>query len=171
MPRRMARAGERCRAARRACSRTTASLAWSTLLLLALGLVMVYSASIAIAEGGRAHRLSRRGTSSRAMRMFLAIGVVAAVVAFQVPMRLWQQAAPYLFIVGVVLLVLVLIPGIGREVNGSRRWLSLVRRQPPAVGADEALRRALRRRLHGAQGGVLHAQLQQTRAASCRCSS
>ena len=40
-------------------------------------------------------------------------------------MRLWQQAAPYLFVVGLVLLVLVLMPGIGREVNGSRRWISL----------------------------------------------
>jgi cell division protein FtsW len=45
---------------------------------------------------------------------------------FQVPMRLWQQAAPYLFLFGAALLVLVLIPGIGREVNGSRRWLPLI---------------------------------------------
>ena len=52
-------------------------------------------------------------------------GVVVATLAFQVPLRLWQQAAPFLFVVGLVLLVLVLIPGIGREVNGSRRWISL----------------------------------------------
>jgi hypothetical protein len=51
---------------------------------------------------------------------------LAGIVAFQVPMRLWQQAAPYLFLFGAVLLVLVLIPGIGREVNGSRRWLPLI---------------------------------------------
>ena len=45
---------------------------------------------------------------------------------FQLPLRVWQQAAPYLFLFGAVLLVIVLIPGIGREVNGSRRWLPLV---------------------------------------------
>jgi cell division protein FtsW len=42
-----------------------------------------------------------------------------------VPLRAWQQAAPYLFLAGVALLVLVLVPGVGREVNGSRRWISL----------------------------------------------
>jgi len=48
-----------------------------------------------------------------------------ATIAFHVPVRAWQRAAPYLFVFGLVLLVLVLIPGVGREVNGSRRWLSL----------------------------------------------
>ncbi len=40
-------------------------------------------------------------------------------------MRLWQQLAPLLFVLGLVMLIVVLIPGIGREVNGSRRWISL----------------------------------------------
>jgi len=44
---------------------------------------------------------------------------------FMVPVRLWQKAAPWLFVAGVLLLVLVLVPGIGREVNGARRWLDL----------------------------------------------
>jgi len=42
-----------------------------------------------------------------------------------VPLRAWQRAAPWLFVAGVVLLALVLVPGIGREVNGARRWLPL----------------------------------------------
>ena len=46
--------------------------------------------------------------------------------AFQVPVQTWQKLAPYLFLLGVALLFLVLIPGIGRSVNGSRRWLSLL---------------------------------------------
>ena len=54
---------------------------------------------------------------------FLVVSLLAALVAFQFPMRLWQQAAPYLFMFGAFLLVVVLIPGIGREVNGSQRWL------------------------------------------------
>jgi len=99
------------------------TLVWLTVLLLGLGLVMVYSSSIAIAEGGRntgyqpTYYLLRHA-------LFVVVGVIVAVVAFQVPVRLWQQAAPYLFVGGLVLLVLVLIPGIGREVNGSRRWIS-----------------------------------------------
>src|SRR5258708_20913698 len=52
--------------------------------------------------------------------------------AFQVPVRLWQRAAPWLFVLGVALLALLLAPGLGREVNGARRWLSLglVKLQP-----------------------------------------
>ena len=101
------------------------SLVWVTIMLLGLGLVMVYSASIAIAEAGRStgnqqmYYLIRHG-------IFLAISVVAGVIAFQVPIRYWQIMAPYLFVAGLVLLVLVLIPGIGREVNGARRWIPLV---------------------------------------------
>jgi cell division protein FtsW len=100
------------------------TLMWAALMLLALGLVMVYSSSIAIAEASRitgqqpTYYLLRHAT-------FLIVGLVAATVAFQLPLRFWQQAAPYLFLLGCGLLVLVLIPGLGREVNGSQRWLSL----------------------------------------------
>jgi cell division protein FtsW len=100
------------------------ALVWSTIALLALGIVMVYSASIAIAEGGRSTAYNPTYYLVRHV-FFVAIGIVLATAAFQVPMRLWQQAAPYLFVAGLVLLTLVLVPGIGREVNGSRRWISL----------------------------------------------
>ncbi len=101
------------------------TLVWSAILLLSLGLVMVYSASIAIAEAGRgtggyaAHFLVRHGA-------YLLVGLLAGLIAFQVPMPVWQKYSFHLFLLGVLLLVLVLIPGIGREVNGSRRWLSLL---------------------------------------------
>jgi len=67
--------------------------------------------------------------------VFVAVSLVAAVAAFQVPLRLWQQAAPYLFLFGAGLLILVLVPGVGREVNGSQRWISLyfVSLQPSEV--------------------------------------
>jgi cell division protein FtsW len=100
------------------------SLLWLALGLLALGLVMVYSASLAIAEAAKytGHNgefyLLRQG-------LFITLGVGVGVAAFQVPMRVWQQAAPFLFLAGLLLLVVVLIPGIGREVNGSRRWIPL----------------------------------------------
>jgi cell division protein FtsW len=100
------------------------AIVWICALLLALGVIMVYSASIAIAEssklsGGNPHHFLLRHAS------FVAVGVVAAAAVLQVPMRYWQAAAPYLFMIGVVLLVAVLIPGIGREVNGSQRWIPL----------------------------------------------
>lgn len=99
-------------------------LIWALIGLLALGLVMVYSASIATAEASKftgyqpAYYLLRHG-------IFIAVGLVVGLFAFQVPVQVWQNYAPYLFMAGALLLVLVLIPGIGREVNGSRRWLSL----------------------------------------------
>ena len=98
------------------------SLVWSTVLLLAIGLVMVYSASISIAE---ASRLTGFQSSYYLLRhaAFLVVSLLVALVAFQFPMRLWQQAAPYLFVFSAFLLIVVLIPGIGREVNGSQRWL------------------------------------------------
>ncbi|CAG4884113.1 integral membrane protein involved in stabilizing FstZ ring during cell division [Georgfuchsia toluolica] len=99
-------------------------LVWSALGLLLFGLVMVYSASIATAEGSKftgyqsSYFLLRHG-------IFLAIGFVTGVVAFQIPVRFWQQAAPLLFVVGFVLIGIVLIPHIGRSVNGAQRWLPL----------------------------------------------
>ncbi len=101
------------------------ALLWVTLLLLGLGLVMVYSSSIALAEADRAtghqstYYLIRHS-------IYLLISLSAAAITFQIPTQMWQKMAPYLFLVGIVLLILVLIPGIGREVNGSRRWIPLV---------------------------------------------
>ena len=101
------------------------ALVWSAILLLSLGLVMVYSASISIAEAARgtdgstAYFLVRHG-------VYLAVGLLIGLIAFQIPMRLWQKYSLYPFLLGTMLLVLVLIPGMGHEVNGSRRWLSLL---------------------------------------------
>ena len=100
------------------------SLTWAALLLLAIGLVMVYSASIYMAEGSP-HTGNRPWYFLARHGMFLAAGFVAGFVAFQMPMRGWQRLAPWLFIGALALLVIVLIPGIGKSVNGSRRWLSL----------------------------------------------
>ncbi|MDD5296677.1 MAG: putative lipid II flippase FtsW [Rhodocyclaceae bacterium] len=100
------------------------ALVWSAAILLLMGLVMVYSASIATAEGGRFTGHSQFFFLVR-HAVFLSIGVIAGVMAFQVPMRSWQQAAPWLFMAGVVLLMVVLIPHVGKDVNGARRWLPL----------------------------------------------
>jgi cell division protein FtsW len=99
-------------------------LMWSTVLLIGLGLVMIYSASIAIAEGSRATGYQPAYFLMR-QAAFIAVALVGGAIAFQIPLRVWQQAAPFLFLLGGAFLVLVLVPGIGREVNGSRRWISL----------------------------------------------
>ncbi len=111
-------------APRREVAEIDHALLWGALVLLLGGMVMVYSASIATAEAGRftgnqpAYYLVRQG-------IFLAVGLVGAAVAFQIPLNLWQRYAPWLFMIGFVLLAIVLIPGIGRDVNGARRWLPL----------------------------------------------
>jgi len=99
-------------------------LLWLSVALLAIGLVMIYSASIATAEGMRqtghqGHYFLLRQTVYSLMALTLAVGV------FQIPMRAWQQMAPWLFFSGLLLLVVVLIPHIGKVVNGSRRWIGL----------------------------------------------
>jgi cell division protein FtsW len=112
-------------APRRAMAEYDTVLAWLVTALLAIGLVMVYSASIATAEAGRytghqaTYYLVRHS-------LFMAIGLAVAMAAFMVPTQKWQKYAPVLFVIGVVLLILVLIPGIGKSVNGSRRWISLL---------------------------------------------
>ncbi|MDR3352594.1 MAG: putative lipid II flippase FtsW [Zoogloeaceae bacterium] len=100
------------------------ALLWSGILLLALGLVMVYSASIAVAEGDPdfgnqpAYFLLRHA-------IYLGIGLIAGGLAFQVKLERWQKAAPWLFLLGVTLLVIVLLPGVSRTINGAHRWISL----------------------------------------------
>ncbi|MBU6270723.1 MAG: putative lipid II flippase FtsW [Betaproteobacteria bacterium] len=100
------------------------SLLWVAGALLALGLVMVYSASIALPDSPKFaaykphHFLVRHAFA-------IALGTLLGLVAFGIPMRVWEKLAPTLFLVAMVLLVLVLIPGIGKVVYGARRWLSL----------------------------------------------
>ena len=99
-------------------------LIWVLAGLLSLGLVMVYSASIATAEASRftgyqpAYYLLRQA-------VFITVGLVVGLIAFQVPVQVWQKHAPFLFLFGAALLALVLVPGIGKSVNGSQRWLPL----------------------------------------------
>tara|TARA_R110002049_G_scaffold54607_17_gene151966 strand:- start:1192 stop:2415 length:1224 start_codon:yes stop_codon:yes gene_type:complete len=94
------------------------------LVLILIGLVMVYSASIAVAEGSR---FTGNQSTYFLLRhtVFLTIGLGAGYLAFRLPMRVWQRLAPWLFLFGVVLLILVLVPGIGRSVNGAQRWIAL----------------------------------------------
>jgi cell division protein FtsW len=89
--------------------------------LLLLGLVMVYSASVSIAEratGNSLHYLVRHIVS-------VVLGVTGMLIVMRTRARLWETLGPYLLLIGIALLVIVLLPGIGVRVNGSSRWLSL----------------------------------------------
>ncbi|MCW5634792.1 MAG: putative lipid II flippase FtsW [Rubrivivax sp.] len=93
--------------------------------LIALGIVMVYSATVAWPDNPK---LAARYTStSFLMRHLLSLGIgfVAALVVLQLPVKFWEKAAPWVFVAALVLLVLVLVPGIGKVVNNARRWIPL----------------------------------------------
>jgi cell division protein FtsW len=89
--------------------------------LLLIGLVMVASASIGVSEketGEAFHYFTRQV-------IFVSLGLVAAGIGLAVPTRIWEERSTWLLICAFLLLVLVLVPGIGYVVNGSRRWIRL----------------------------------------------
>lgn len=100
------------------------TLLWVVALLVAVGLLMVYSSSIASASESRFTRSSPVYFLVR-QSMFVVIGAVLALFVFDTPMRTWERIAPFVFIAASVLVLLVLIPGIGRKVNGASRWIPL----------------------------------------------
>ena len=95
------------------------ALVWCVVALLSLGLVMVYSASVALPDSPKYKLYSPTFFLSR-HALSLAIAFVAALVVVQLPIKLWERAAPWLFVGSLVLLALV-----GKGVNGARRWLPL----------------------------------------------
>jgi cell division protein FtsW len=99
-------------------------LIWVSVTLLLWGLVMVYSASIAMPDNPRFANYSH---AHFLVRHIASIGVafIAALLAFQVPLQTWERIAPWLFIASLVLLMAVLVPFIGKGVNGARRWIAL----------------------------------------------
>lgn len=137
------------------------ALMWAIALLLSISLVMVYSASIAYAEADPATN-NRYFYLFRHM-IFMTIGLAGAWITFQIPTVLWQQYAGKFFLLAGFLLVLVLIPGIGKVVNGSRRWINLfvLNLQPSEVmklaaaiyAADYTVRKAAK--LHSFRQGFL----------------
>jgi len=100
-------------------------LDWSLILLvgalLGLGLIMLTSASMSVAESSTGQPFFYL------LQQLLAVGIglILAFIILQVPTDLWEQVAPLLLVFAILLLIAVLIPGVGREVNGSTRWLNI----------------------------------------------
>lgn len=89
--------------------------------LLAFGFVMVASASMSIAENccnDPFYYVMRHGFA-------LGLALTAGLLAYQVPVERWEQSGTWLFLLGILVLALLLVPGIGRTVNGATRWIPL----------------------------------------------
>ena len=116
-------------------TRTTASpvhvkgfdqpLVWVTFGLLMIGLVMVYSASIALPDNPRTGGNYSSSYFLIRHTVSLMVAFVAAVIAFQIPLNTWERIGPWVFVVSIALLIVVLIPYVGKTINGARRWISL----------------------------------------------
>ncbi len=100
------------------------ALLWVIVALVALGLVMVYSASIALPDSPRFARYTPTYFLMRHL-MSIGIGAMCALVAVQIPMNLWEKWSPWVFVGALVMLLIVLVPHVGKVVYGARRWIPL----------------------------------------------
>lgn len=91
------------------------------LALLSIGLVAISSASVGYAEahyGNMWHHTVRHG-------VYMGLALAIAIACYRVPVRFWYRSGWLWLLLSSLLLILVLIPGIGKDVNGSQRWLAL----------------------------------------------
>ena len=99
-------------------------LVWAVLSLMLIGLVMVYSASITLADGPKyANYSSNFFLIRHVISLTIAIGV--GIWVFKIPTKVWDRYSPVIFGFTVLLLIVVLIPGLGKGVNGAKRWIPL----------------------------------------------
>ena len=88
--------------------------------LMSIGFIMVSSASFSFGD----YRLGDELFFFKRHLAYLAMGLVTLMICFFIPSEFWSKYARFWMLIAIVLLILVLVPGVGREVNGSRRWLS-----------------------------------------------
>ena len=92
-----------------------------TMTLISIGLIAISSASISLSEarfGDEWHHATRH-------LIYLGIGLTLGVAAYSIPVTVWRHTSPWLLLLALGLLVVVLVPGVGRVVNGSQRWIPL----------------------------------------------
>jgi len=97
---------------------------WLMVALLLWGLVMVYSTTVGMPDNPKFANYTHLYFLNRHL-LSLLVAVIAGVAAYQIPISVWERFAPTIFIVSLVLLALVLIPHVGKGVNGARRWIGL----------------------------------------------
>ena len=89
--------------------------------LISLGLVMVASSSIDFA----AETYGDPWYFAKRQLVFLAMGLTGGLIVFSVPLAIWEKYAGLLLLLAIFLLAVVLLPGVGKMVKGSRRWLTV----------------------------------------------
>ncbi|MDR1311706.1 MAG: putative lipid II flippase FtsW [Burkholderiaceae bacterium] len=102
------------------------------LILLMLGLVMVYSASVTLPDLPRLFPNLKSTHFLRRQALFIFIGISLGLIAWRIPTDIWQKCAPYLLVLSIILLGLVFVPGIRAEtgdgvtrgIKGAYRWLN-----------------------------------------------
>jgi cell division protein FtsW len=94
----------------------------SVISILALGMVMVSSASISISESLHGHPYFFMGRQV----FYLVLGLISGFLLLSLPTSQLQKWGILMMGLSLILLILVLVPGIGKSVNGSRRWINLV---------------------------------------------
>jgi cell division protein FtsW len=92
-----------------------------TISLLFIGTVAITSASIEYAD----HTFGDAWHHAKRHLFYTVIAAIAAIAVYRVPVRFWEQSNWLWLLVCLALLTLVLIPGIGKSVNGSQRWLPI----------------------------------------------
>ncbi len=90
--------------------------------VLFFGLVFLSSASFPIA----AKQYGHAGFFLKHQLAYLLLGVLCFVAVVHIPLRVWHTVGPWMMLGAIMLLILLLIPGVGRTVNGSTRWLSFM---------------------------------------------
>ncbi len=100
------------------------TMVWVVVALMAFGLLMVYSASIALPDSPRFAKYLPTHFLTRHL-VAIGFGLIAGLITVQIPVATWERWAPWVFVVALLLLVAVLIPGVGKVVYGARRWIPL----------------------------------------------
>lgn len=99
-------------------------LLWVILILSGVGLVMVYSASVDTAALNKSSNFQNYYYLIRHFA-YLSISIICALIVFLIPINFWQKFAPTFFVFGVLLLIAVLLPNIGKSAGGSQRWIPI----------------------------------------------
>lgn len=97
------------------------SLLGTIVALLVIGAVMVYSASISLADSPK-YQTSEYYFVSRQI-IYILVGLVAGFCVFKVPINNWDRVSYHMAVLGILCLVLVFVPGLGKSVNGATRWI------------------------------------------------
>ncbi|MDU0809953.1 MAG: putative lipid II flippase FtsW [Burkholderia sp.] len=109
-------------------------LLWIVIALLSLGIVMVYSASITMPDSPKYASYHNYEFLMRHC-MSIIFSAIVSLIVFQIPVATWNKFAPRFFLIALISILITLIPKLGKDVNGARRWIrfGLISIQPSEI--------------------------------------